>query len=103
MLSYHADADIHTNPFELGLDRLVNLDSDINFIGKKALKRIKTNGIKRLQVGLEIKCERLTGPNTKFWPLRANTKIIGKSQNFFLTFKKFQNSIKKLIFLKLIF
>ena len=34
MLSYHADADIHTNPFELGLDRLVNLDSDINFIGK---------------------------------------------------------------------
>ena len=78
MLSYHADADINTNPFELGLDRLVNLDSEINFIGKKALKKIKTNGIKRLQVGLELKCERLTGPNTKFWPLRANTKIIGK-------------------------
>ncbi len=78
MLSYHADADINTNPFELGLDRLVNLGSEINFIGKKALKKIKTNGIKRLQVGLEIKCERLTGPNTKFWPLRANTKIIGK-------------------------
>ena len=34
MLSYHADADIYTNPFELGLDRLVNLDSDINYIGK---------------------------------------------------------------------
>ena len=78
MLSYHADADIHTNPFELGLDRLVNLDSDINFIGKKALKRIKTNGIKRLQVGLELKCERLSGPNTKFWKLKANNKIIGK-------------------------
>ena len=41
MLSYHADADIHTNPFELGFDRLVNLDTDINFIGKEALKRIK--------------------------------------------------------------
>ena len=26
-LSYHADADIHTNPFELGFDRLVNLDN----------------------------------------------------------------------------
>ena len=37
MLSYHADADINTNPFELGLDRLVNLESDINFIGKDAL------------------------------------------------------------------
>ena len=30
MLSYHADADIHTNPFELGFDRLVNLDTDVN-------------------------------------------------------------------------
>ena len=78
MLSYHADADIHTNPFELGLDRLVNLDSDINFIGKKALKKIKANGIKRLQVGLEIKCERLSGPNTKFWALKNNNKNIGK-------------------------
>ncbi len=78
MLSYHADADIHTNPFELGLDRLVNLDSDINFIGKEALKKIKTNGVKRLQVGLEIKCEKLAGPNTTFWPLKTDNKIIGK-------------------------
>ena len=45
MLSYHADADIHTNPFELGLDRLVNLDSDINFIGKKALKTISNEQV----------------------------------------------------------
>jgi len=47
MLSYHADADINTNPFELGLDRLVNLKSDINFIGKDALRKIKNDGIKR--------------------------------------------------------
>ena len=54
MLSYHADADINTNPFELGLDRLVDLESDIKFIGKEALKKIKQNGVKRIQVGLEI-------------------------------------------------
>ena len=78
MLSYHADADIHTNPFELGLDRLVNLDGDINFIGKEALKKIKIDGVKRLQVGLEIKCEKLSGPNTTFWPLISDNKIIGK-------------------------
>ena len=47
MLSYHADADINTNPFELGLDRLVNLDSDINFIGKDALKKIKDKPLKK--------------------------------------------------------
>ncbi len=78
MLSYHADADIYTNPFELGLDRLVNLDTNINFIGKDALKKIKRNGIKRKQVGIEIDCEPLKGPNTTFWELQKDNKIIGK-------------------------
>ena len=78
MLSYHADADINTNPFELGLDRLVDLETNINFIGKEALIKIKKNGIKRIQVGLEIKCDKLRGPNTKFWPLMDGNKKIGK-------------------------
>ena len=78
MLSYHADADIHTNPFELGLDRLVNLETDINFIGKDALKKIKQDGIKRKQVGLIIDCNPLSGPNTTFWPIEKNGKKIGK-------------------------
>jgi glycine cleavage system aminomethyltransferase T len=78
MLSYHADADIHTNPFELGLDRLVNLNSEINFIGKKALKKIKENGISRKQVGLVIDCAPLSGPNTTFWPIKKDRKQIGK-------------------------
>ena len=78
MLSYHADADIHTNPFELGFDRLVNLDTDINFIGKEALKKIKQEGVKRKQVGLIIDCDALSGPNTTFWPIKKDGKTIGK-------------------------
>ncbi len=78
MLSYHADADIHTNPFELGFDRLVSLDNDIEFIGKVALKKIKAEGIKRKQIGLEINCEPLSGPNTTFWPIKKNNNEIGK-------------------------
>ncbi|MDC1128451.1 glycine cleavage T C-terminal barrel domain-containing protein [Candidatus Pelagibacter sp.] len=78
MLSYHADADINTNPFELGFDRLVNLDSDINFIGKEALKKIKHSGITRKQVGVEIDCKPLSGPNTTFWELKKNNVNIGK-------------------------
>ena len=78
MLSYHADADIHTNPFELGFDRLVNLDTDVNFIGKEALKKIKQEGIKRKQVGLIIDCNPLSGPNTTFWPIEKDGKKIGK-------------------------
>ena len=78
MLSYHADADINTNPFELGLDRLVNLDGDVNFIGKEALKKIKQSGVKRKQVGLELDCEPLKGPNTNFWSILKDGKKIGK-------------------------
>ena len=78
MLSYHADADINTNPFELGLDRLVDLESDIKFIGKEALKKIKQNGVKRIQVGLELFSEPLQGPNTTFWPVFFNENKIGK-------------------------
>ena len=78
MLSYHADADINTNPFELGLDRLVNLDSEINFVGKEALKKIKKEGIKRKQVGLELHCDPLKGPNTTFWSIYKNDEEIGK-------------------------
>ena len=78
MLSYHADADINTNPFELGLDRLVSLDSDINFVGKEALKKIKHNGITRKQVGVEIDCKPLSGPNTTFWELKKDNVNIGR-------------------------
>jgi glycine cleavage system aminomethyltransferase T len=78
MLSYHADADIHTNPFELGLDRLVNLDMDADFIGKAALARIKQEGVSRKQVGLIIEGTPLNGPNTSYWPIKKNGEIIGK-------------------------
>ena len=78
MLSYHADADINTNPFELGLDRLVNLETKINFIGKDSLKKIKQKGIKRKQVGVIIDCDPLKGPNTNFWEIINNNTIIGK-------------------------
>ncbi|WP_440930640.1 glycine cleavage T C-terminal barrel domain-containing protein [Candidatus Pelagibacter sp.] len=78
MLSYHADADIYTNPFEVGLDRLVSFDTDIDYIGKDALRKIKEEGIKRKQVGIIIECEPLKGPNTTFWKILKDNKQIGK-------------------------
>ena len=29
------------NPFECGFDKYINLDSDVNFLGKEKLKKIK--------------------------------------------------------------
>jgi aminomethyltransferase len=78
MLSYHADADIHTNPFELGLDRLVDLEMEAEFIGKAALKRIRDEGVRRCQVGLVIDGAPLKGPNTTFWQVTRDGAPVGK-------------------------
>ncbi|MDA9635177.1 glycine cleavage system protein T [Candidatus Pelagibacter sp.] len=78
MLSYHADADINTNPYELNLGRLINLDIESNFIGKEALQKINNDGIKRKQVGVILDCDPLTGPNTTFWEITKDKQIVGK-------------------------
>ena len=78
MLSYHADADMSTNPYELGFDRLVNLDMEPDFIGKAALQRIKDEGVSRKQIGLIIDGAPLTGPNTTFWEINLDGAPIGK-------------------------
>ena len=78
MLSYHADADMSTNPYELGFDRLVNLDMEADFIGKAALRRIKEEGVSRKQIGLIIDSDPLTAPNTTFWEINLDGAPIGK-------------------------
>ncbi len=78
MLSYRADADIDTNPYELGLGRLVSLDMNADFIGKAALRRIKEEGISRKQVGLVIECDPFKGPNTAFWAIDRDGDTVGK-------------------------
>ena len=79
MLSYHADMDINTNPIELGMDRLIDLDKDFNFIGKTALETISKNGVSQKHIGIEIFCDPMNGPNTKFWNILNNeAKVIGK-------------------------
>ena len=77
MLSYQADMDYTVNPFELGLGRLVDLEMNADFIGKKALKKIKSDGIKRSQVGIEISCSPLKHPNTSYWPIMVGSEEVG--------------------------
>jgi aminomethyltransferase len=77
MLSYHADMDARTNPFELGLGRLVDLDSDIDFVGRAALARIRAEGVARKQVGLVLDTAPLAGPNTDFWPILKDAARAG--------------------------
>jgi glycine cleavage system aminomethyltransferase T len=78
MLSYHADADINTNPYEVGLGRLVDLEMDESFVGKEALKKINQTGVSRQLIGIEFDGDPLTGPNTTFWQISAGDQIVGK-------------------------
>ena len=78
MLSYHADMDAETNPYELGLGRMVSPDTTAEYVGKAALARIREEGISRKQVGLIIDGAPLTGPNTVFWHISKEGARIGK-------------------------
>jgi aminomethyltransferase len=77
MLSYQADMDLSTNPLELGMDRLIDLDSHVDFIGKAALLRARDQGPTRLSVGLEIDGAPLQGSNTVRWPVSQGSNQIG--------------------------
>lgn len=77
MLSYHADMSLENNPFEMGLDRLVDLDMEADFIGKTALKRIRDEGVKKYQVGLLFEGEPIAGSNDEHWPIMIDGRQVG--------------------------
>ncbi len=54
LLSYGNDMDNNDNPFECGFDKYINLDTDAVFLGKKNLKKIQSEGIKRKLMGVQI-------------------------------------------------
>ena len=78
MLSYHADMNSGTNPFEVKLNRLIEIEGEFDFIGKAALKKINSNGVKRKLVGLSIEGEPLKSPNTSFWNVMDNKEKVGQ-------------------------
>ncbi|HZO03804.1 MAG TPA: glycine cleavage T C-terminal barrel domain-containing protein [Burkholderiales bacterium] len=54
ILNYGIDMTLDNNPYEVGLERLVNLDKPAEFIGRDALRRISREGPSRKLIGLEI-------------------------------------------------
>jgi aminomethyltransferase len=76
ILGYGSDISLDINPFEAGMERLLDMDSEREFIGKKALLRIREAGIKRRIVGVELFGEPLPqGSFSERWPIMAEEKI----------------------------
>ena len=78
MLSYHADMTLENNPYELGMERLVDLEMEADFVSKAALRRIRDEGVRIRQVGLKFDGPPLTGSNDEHWPITKEGRVVGK-------------------------
>jgi aminomethyltransferase len=76
ILNYGIDMTLDNNPYELGLERLVNLDKSAEFVGRGALRRIAKAGVKNKLVGLEISGTKMDLNFTRY-PVRAEGKTAG--------------------------
>jgi len=116
LLSYGNDMDNNDNPLECGLDKYVNLDTDIKFLGKEKLKEIRTKGITKKLMGVIIDAkeinvsksiELIDDKNLKIGELRSGIysphfkKVIGiamLSKPYFEVSQTFKISINDSIF-----
>ncbi|MEM6616617.1 MAG: dimethylsulfoniopropionate demethylase [Pseudomonadota bacterium] len=76
LLSYGADTDDHTNPFECGMGRYVSTDTDADYIGKSALKTVADEGPSRQRVGIFVDGDRLQ-PSDRKWTIIQDGEPVG--------------------------
>jgi aminomethyltransferase len=69
ILNHGADMTLENNPYEVGLERLVDLGKEQDFMGRDALRRIASSGVRRKLVGVHIEGTRLPF-NDQRWTVR---------------------------------
>jgi glycine cleavage system aminomethyltransferase T len=78
IFNYRSDMTIENNPFEVtGMERLVELGGDTDFIGRASLERIRETGVSRRLVGIEVEAEALPFELSEFWPVRSRGREVG--------------------------
>ena len=76
LLSFHAETLPDTDPFEVGLDRLMALDRSDEFIGKQALRQKAAEGPKRNLIGIVFDGAPVPA-NPHLWPVRVDGARVG--------------------------
>ena len=76
LLSFGADTHPDSTPFEVGMEKFVDLDREDNFIGKEALARLYEIGPKRKLVGVIFDGDPVTF-NEHPWVARVDGTIAG--------------------------
>ena len=77
IFNYRSDITLDNNPFEvMGLERLVE-EQDQSYIGRDALEQIRSEGVSRKLVGMEIEGEPMEWELTQFWPASSGGERVG--------------------------
>ena len=97
MLSYGSDMTLNENPFDIGLEKLVDLNKQANFLSKKALNKVNQLGAKKELIGIEIISEPFNEFVADHLILLFNNQQIGK-----ITSSVYSPRLKKNIGLALI-
>lgn len=76
ILNHGVDMTLDTNPYEVGLERLVDLDKEADFLGREALRRVCAEGVKRRLAGVKIAGSPIEFNMTR-WAVRQDGKAVG--------------------------
>ena len=77
IFSYGSDMDAENNPFEMGLGWTVDFDSEADFIGREALRRIASRPLARRMCGAEVEGSPPLEGNESHWPVYAEGRQVG--------------------------
>jgi glycine cleavage system aminomethyltransferase T len=79
IFNYGNDMDVTNNPFEVtGLERLVELENENEFVSRKALETIARKGVSRKLVGVRIEGDPLRLWLEDFWPVFTDGAEVGR-------------------------
>ncbi len=81
LVSVGGDTDDHTNPFEVRLEKYVDLDVPDDVVGIQALRKIKRDGITRHQLGLVLDGDSPAPLGFRREDILLNGKVVGSMTN----------------------
>jgi len=78
IFNWGADMTYDNNPFEMGLERLVDFDMKGDCVAMDALRSIRDRGVERRIAGVELDGAPFPALNFTKWPARASSKDVGQ-------------------------
>jgi aminomethyltransferase len=81
LLSFGGDTDSRTNPFEVRLEKYVDLDLDDSIVGIRALKDIQARGVERHQLGVILDIDTPQSNHPAWYPILRDGTRVGDMTN----------------------